>query len=92
MTSLQSLNGGNCNNGHENSSNNNNLLLLQTSPVISNNSSQSLTVNNLNHDNHQTNTITSSHITQDQQNNMSHINNGYQVNIHLIGVSNQTTI
>ena len=92
MTSLQSMNGGNCNNGHENSSNNN-LLLLQTSPVISNNSSQSLTVNNhLNHDNHQTNTITSSHITQDQQNNMSHINNGYQVNIHLIGVYNQTTI
>ena len=80
MTSLQALSGGNCNNGHENSSNNN-LLLLQTSPVISNNSSQSLTVNNhLNHDNHQTNTITSSHITQDQQNNMSHINNGYQVN------------
>ena len=79
MTSLQALSGGNCSNGHENSSNNN-LLLLQTSPVISNNSSQSLTVNNhLNHDNHQTNTITSSHITQDQQNNMSHINNGYQV-------------
>ena len=91
MTSLQSMNGGNCNNGHENSSNNN-LLLLQTSPVISNNSSQSLTVNNLNHDNHQTNTITSSHITQDQQNNMSHINNGYQVNIHFICVSNQTAV